>query len=167
VAAPLLLTVALPPALQAAADAQRRALDPARAARTPAHLTLFRHLPGPGLAALAADCRALAADAPGFTVGPAARVGEALHARVMSPALEALRDELARRWHGLLLPGDAAPPRLHISLAGRHAAGAPLPLPLPAGPHRAGGLLLWALHGAGSGRGEAFWSPLVAVAFRR
>lgn len=171
-ATPLLLTVALPPALQGAAEALRGRLDPARAARTPAHLTLFRHLPGREAPALLADCRALADLAPGFHVAPPRRVDGALHAPVSSPALDLLRAELAARWHGLLLPADQAPPRLHLTLASSFPKTALLPPPLPAGPHRAPGLLLWRHLGALSPRdrttrGEAFWSPLVAVAFRR
>jgi hypothetical protein len=166
-AVPLVLTVALPAQVQRAADALRQRLDPERAARTPAHLTLFRHLPGREAPALLADCRALADRAPHFTLGPARRVEGALHAPVSSEALSQLRAELAERWHGLLMPGDAAPPRLHLTLAGRQPRDAPLPPPLPAGPHRAGGLLLWRYRGPARPSGEAFWSPLVAVAFRR
>jgi hypothetical protein len=166
-AVPLLLTVAMPAAVQRAADALRHRLDPERAARTPAHLTLFRHLPGAEAPALLADCRALADRAPCFTLGPARRVDGALHAPVSSGDLLLLREALAARWHGLLMPGDAAPPRLHITLAGKAPLREAMPPPLPPGPHRAGGLLLWRHNGAATRRGEAFWSPLVAVAFRR
>jgi hypothetical protein len=91
---------------------------------------------------------------------------------VTAPALDALRAELAEQLHGLLAPGDHAPPLLHISLS----SGRDAPSPLGEGPWKARGLLLWRHEGAemaadraGSGmapeRGGAFWTPLVAVAF--
>jgi hypothetical protein len=83
----------------------------------------------------------------------------------MGPDLDALREALAGRWHGLLLPGDAAPARLHLTLAAEFPARDALPPPLPPGPHRAPGLLLWR-HLGPQARGEPFWSPLVAVGFR-
>ena len=45
-----MLTLAMPGALQRAADAIRGRLAPEAAARAPAHLGLFRHLPGAELA---------------------------------------------------------------------------------------------------------------------
>ncbi|MCG2841663.1 2'-5' RNA ligase family protein [Sandaracinobacter sp. RS1-74] len=160
-AAPLILTLALPPALQRAAD-ERRAIDAPEAARhAPAHISLFRHLPGPSLDTLANDLRALAraTPAPSFKLGSPLRREGMWMAPAQSPDADRLRETLASLWHGLLAPGDKAPPRLHLSLAratGRTAA----PHALPAGPWRSPALLLWR-HGA------ARWSPLVAFAFHR
>lgn len=161
--APLILTAALPAALQQAADAVRNRLQPAAARHAPAHLTLFRHLPGGGAAELLRDVRTLAADAPAPLVhlGPLQRWeglrGDMLWvAPAASPALDRLREGLAQRWHGLLVPGDAAPPRFHISLG----KGAVPPPSLPEGPWRLSVLLLWQY-------GETCWTPLVACRFRR
>jgi hypothetical protein len=165
--APLLLTAALPPALAAVLAEARRTLDPARAARTPPHLTLFRHLPGPELLALLADIRAMVRGqpAPAFRLDPPRATRGAAMARVRSDALDALRAALAERWHGLLAPGDVAPPLLHVTLGRGRPEGAPLPA-LPAGPHRVPALLLWA-HGGEGQRDEPRWTPLVAIPFRR
>jgi len=169
-AAPLILTAALPPALSAALARARATLDPARAARTPPHLALFRHLPGPMLPALLADIRALVADgpAPDFTLELARVRSRALMARARSPRLDELRAALAGRWHGLLAPGDIAPPPLHVTLAGRASAQRPElpPAPLLSGPHRVPALLLWAHRGGGE-RDEPVWTPLVAIPFRQ
>lgn len=170
-AAPLILTAALPEALAAAIARARAVLDPGRAARTPPHLTLFRHLPGPMLPALLADIRALVADgpAPGFTLERPRAQGGQLLARARSPRLDDLRAELADRWHGLLAPGDRVPPRLHVTLgrAGGSGAGGGVPTPaLPPGPHRVGALLMWA-HRGDALRDEPVWTALVAVPFRR
>jgi len=181
--APLILTAALPPALQAAADAARSRLYPEGAARAPAHLGLFRHLPGTMADDLGHDIRALAAQmpAPMLELCPAHRKAGALMLPVQSLALDHLRADLAARWHGLLAPGDIAPPALHITLAGARAparqttvtgARAPcapasqtaqIPPALAAAQWRCPGLLLWRV----GGYGEACWSPLVAWRFHR
>ena len=157
-APPLILTLALPPALQRAADSLR----PREAAlHAPAHITLFRHLPGPSFAHLSHDLAALARStpAPSFNVrSPLWREGMWM-APLYSPDADLLREELAGRWHGLLAPGDIAPPRLHLSL-GRGGRTEPPP-PAPAeGPHISPALLLWQY-------GKTVWTPLVTFAFRR
>lgn len=153
-ASPLILTAALPRALQAAADARRQ---PEAAHHAPAHLGLFRHLPCLQAAELSRDAKAIMAEieAPFATMLPPVRREGLWVAPAQVPALDELREVLAMRWHGLLAPGDKAPPRLHISLT---RATAP-PEPLPSGPWRLPGLLLWQY-------GEACWTPLVALAFR-
>lgn len=166
--AALILTAALPPALQGQACAARRLLAPEAARRSPAHVTLFRHLPGLQQGSLLNDMRTLAnAAAPELRLDPPVRWEKLWVARVRSPALDDLRAELAHRWHGLLAPGDLAPPRLHLSLG----PGTQPPLPLPPGPWRVPGLLLWQHSRPSSApageRDGAFWTPLVACAFRR
>jgi hypothetical protein len=157
-AAPLILTAALPPALQQAADVLRGRMAPQAAMHAPAHLTLFRHLPGPAVADLLNDMRALAAG----STAPVGRLKVPVRweglwvAPLVAPALDALRADLADRWHGLLAPGDLAPPRLHLSLG----PGANPPPSLPETEWRVPGLLLWQY-------GEACWTPLVACRFRR
>lgn len=162
---PLVLTAALPPALQRAADKVRQKHYPEGARAAPAHLGLFRHLPGPAFESLLYDLQALAAGAlpPELRLGAPRWKNDLLAAPVASPALDALRFDLARRWQGLLAPGDLAPPLLHITLArGRRQPDAGSAA-LPPGPWRTQGLLLW----APGGYGEAFWRPLVACCFRR
>lgn len=148
--------------------------------RAPAHLGLFRHLPGLEQPALGRTLRAVAdRPAPAFTVGAPASWNGRWVAPIVAPGLDDLRAELVERWHGLLTPADRAPVRLHISLGkGRDA-----PPALPAGPWRARGLLLWR-HAASAAergrpdlaaergrptsaaeRGGPFWTPLVAVGF--
>jgi len=166
--APLILTAALPPALQSAADAARCRLYPEGSARAPAHLGLFRHLPGTMADDLGHDVRALAAriPAPVLEIRPARWKNGALMLPILCPALGALRDDLAERWHGLLAPGDRAPPALHITLAGARAprGTAPeMPFEVATGPWRCPGLLLW----RAGGYGEACWTPLVAWRFHR
>lgn len=157
-AAPVILTAALPPALQQAADALRRRLQPEASAHAPAHLTLFRHLPGCLADELLSDMRAICAGTPAPLVRLATpQRWESLWAcPVKSPDLAAIRAEFAERWHGLLAPGDIAPPLLHISLC----KGADAPPPLAETPWRVPGLLLWQY-------GKACWTPLVACRFHR
>ena len=193
-ARPLILTLALPDGLQRQADALRGARVPDAARAAPAHLSLFRHLPGLEAEALSRTLKGCcAAAAPVFRLGPPVRWDGLWVAPVDVPDLDALREELAQRWHGLLVPGDHAPPRLHISLG----KGSGAPPALPEGPWRARGLLLWqhcagppdaagqrgGLHSAAfrggphsaafrggshsaAFRGGPFWRPLVAFAFR-
>lgn len=170
-AAPLILTLALPDALQRQADVVRAAARPDAALRAPAHCTLFRHLPGLRRAEIVRLLqRVRPATQPDLDVLPPVRWGDRWVAPLAAPVVDALRAELADSLHGLLAPGDLAPPRLHISLSDGRAP----PPPLLPGPWRARGLLLWRHDGplaerSGYGialqRGGPFWTPLVAVAF--
>jgi hypothetical protein len=162
-----MLTAAMPPSLQEAADAARLAHAPQAALRAPAHLGLFRLLPGLMQSALLRDLKAACdSAAPVFRLRPPARWDGLWVAPLEPGPLDRLREDLAARWHGLLLPGDAATPRLHISI-GRAARP---PAPLPAGPWTAPALLLWRHHRPpvpAPGYDGAFWTPLVACRFRR
>lgn len=165
VPAPLILAVALPPAVQSRLDALRRRHYPRAIA--PAHLSLFRHLPGPQAPALVRDLKRLLAETP----PPEIRIEGVLHlegavaAGVHSPALDALRLRLADWWAPLLLPADSALPRLHITLAAHLFAPAARTLAAQLAPQLqparfiARSLLLWQHDAAG-------WSPLVRLAFR-
>lgn len=161
-----MLTVAMPPPLQAAADAARVAHAPGAALRAPAHLGLFRLLPGLMQEQLLRDLKAACATAaPSFRLRAPARWDGLWVAPLEPGPLDTLRADLAARWHGLLLPGDAATPRLHISI-GRAAVP---PAPLDPGPWTAPALLLWGhrRQPVGPGYDGAFWTPLVACRFRR
>ncbi len=159
--APLILSLALPPALQQAADALRNAHAAEAARHAPAHISLFRHLPGPQMPLLCNDLVSLVRSvaAPSFNVRSPQQQEGMWMAPVSSPNADFLREELAQRWHGLLAPGDIAPPRLHLSLKRGSRREQPPPA-LMQGPWRSPGLLLWQY-------GKARWTPLVAFAFRR
>ncbi len=167
IAAPLILTLALPAPLFARLDALRRAHYPPELNRVPAHLTLFRHLPGPQAPALVRDLRAeaRAGAAPLIRLAGPISLGRGVAIRVESPALEELRLRLAERWAPLLVPQDRAPFRPHVTIANKLAPGAARTLleqlrrsfrPETA---IATGLLLWRLDGVR-------WTELVRVPVR-
>ena len=168
VAAPLILTVELPAPLQATLDGLRRAHYPMGAAQAPAHLTLFRHLPGPQLRALADDARRLAADTPcpDVAIPGLSRPDTSVSLKVESLGLEEFRERLADWWSPLLTPGDAAPARLHLTIAAhlkpqaaRHLA-ATLEGQFCRTSFTARACLLWQ-------HAEPRWLPLVRLSFRR
>jgi hypothetical protein len=116
--APLIVTAELPPDLHAWADRLRRAHYPPERNQIAAHVTLFHALP-PSAESELRDCLAAAtrdhAPLPARLEGlmPLGR-GTAL--AISSPALLALRDGLAERFHGLLTPQDGHRPRLHVTI---------------------------------------------------
>ena len=98
-------------------DGLRRIHYPPEHNRVPAHLTLFRHLPPSlapelkrrlGEAARQLRPEAHAAGLINFDCGVAIRIE--------SPALEAIRADLADAFSGLLTPQDAAPWRPHVTI---------------------------------------------------
>jgi len=128
----LLLLAELPPTVRAAADRWRAVLAPPAAGRMPAHISLFRHLPGPSAAMLVADVRRLvrANRAPMLVLQPPRLWDRALVIPVCAPELLAMRDTLADWWAPMILPNEQGTPRLHITLAAgldRKAAEAALP----------------------------------------
>jgi 2'-5' RNA ligase len=167
VAAPLILTLALPRAAFARLDALRSTHMPAGHLHVPAHLTLFRHLPGPQAPAivemLRSECRA---EAP-FDVrlaGPTA-MGGTVAIRVDSTRLLDLRARLAEHFAPLLIPQDQSDFRAHVTIANHLAPAAARQLAAMLGrgfrPERvtATGLILAAIHGKR-------WSELVRLGFR-
>ena len=98
-------------------DGLRRAHFPPARNQLPAHLTLFHHLP-PSLAPELKHRLANAIDAP----RPRAEanglidLGGGVAIRIVSPALTAIRDELAEAFKGLLTPQDAAGWRPHVTI---------------------------------------------------
>jgi hypothetical protein len=85
----------------------RRTHYPPERNRVPAHLTLFRQMPPSAEGELAARlARAAAAPLPAATIAGIMDLGEGTALRVESPALEAIRDDLAEALHGLLTPQD-------------------------------------------------------------
>jgi 2'-5' RNA ligase len=168
-ARPLILTLALPRRIEGQLDALRRAHYPALQNRVPAHLTLFRHLPGPSMPAVLAAIESEAAHTPRFPIdiGEACAWGESIVLPVQSPALQDLQTALSERLFPMLIPADRAAFRPHITLANhldRQARNQSLerlklawPRPLRA---EAEGLQLWRYD-------DGSWSLLVRRALRR
>lgn len=165
VAAPLILTAELPGRMQARLDSVRLLHYPG--ATVPAHLTLFRHLPGPQAHDLVRDLRRLLAEtpAPDARIEGLSRLDGVLAAAVSSPALEALRLRLADWWAPLLVPADRSLPPLHVTLSARlshsaiRALETALAPELPRERFIPRSLLLWQ-HDA------LRWTRLVRLAFR-
>ena len=115
--APIVVTALLDPDSFAWLNGLRRAHFPAERNVLDAHLTLFHALPPPlepeltrRLSSLTRG-RPLAAEASGFV-----SLGRGVAARIVSPQLAALREELAEAFHGLLTPQDAAGWRPHVTI---------------------------------------------------
>jgi hypothetical protein len=123
--APLIVTAELPSDLQAWAERLRRAHYPVERNQVAAHVSLFR--------ALAPSCKAELRDALAAAAGEQAPVparldgvmslGTGTALKIVSPAMLALRAELAERFHGLLTPQDRAEPRLHVTIQNKVAEG--------------------------------------------
>ena len=115
--APLIVTAELPEALQSRADQLRAAHYPPDRNQLRAHVTLFHALPPSVEDEL---CEVLAVEARARPV--AARLegvmnlGRGTALRLASPAMLALRERLAERFHGLLTPQDENIPRLHVTI---------------------------------------------------
>ena len=114
----LIVTAELPRDIQAWAERLRRAHYPAERNRVAAHVTLFRALPPSceadlrgALAAAARDHAPLSAKLEG-----AISLGTGTALAIDSPAMLALRADLAERFHGLLTPPDLPHPRLHVTV---------------------------------------------------
>jgi hypothetical protein len=120
--APLIVTAELPEALQSRADQLRAAHFPPERNYLKAHVTLFHALPpsveGELRDALAAEARArpVAARLDGVM-----NLGRGTALKLVSPAMIALRERLAERFHGLLTPQDEHTPRLHVTVQNKVA----------------------------------------------
>jgi 2'-5' RNA ligase superfamily len=116
--APIIITAEMGKADQAWANGLRRAHFPPERNFLDAHITLFHHLPPSHLAEIKSRLAALASECP----PPVAHLtevmmlGRGVAYRVDSPELLAIRDELAKEFHGLLIPQDQARPQLHITI---------------------------------------------------
>lgn len=116
--APLVVTAELPADLQSWADALRRAHYPPERNRVDAHVTLFYALPPSCedelhglLAAAARDHAPVSASLEGVM-----SLGGGTALRIESPAMLALRRDVAGRLHGLLTAQDQVEPRLHVTV---------------------------------------------------
>ena len=116
VGAPLVLTLALEPAAQAAFEQLRRQYFPARLNRIPAHITLFHALPGEEAAAIRATLANAVVDLPRFEldVSDVKKLGRGVAYALISPVLERLHADLRREWLPWLSRQDQQPYRPHI-----------------------------------------------------
>ncbi|WP_156679843.1 2'-5' RNA ligase family protein [Sphingomonas profundi] len=99
-------------------DGMRRAHFPPERNQIDAHLTLFHHLPpsleGEIAARLAAATRGV--PPPEATVDGIMMLGRGVALRVRSPALAAIRADLAQAFAGCLTPQDQAGWRPHVTI---------------------------------------------------
>ncbi len=115
--APIIVTALMGGQDFAWADGLRRAHFPPKRNQLSAHITLFHHLPPSALDEIAHRLKQFAAGPP-----PPARLtevmllGRGVAFRIDSPALLAMRAELADAFAGLLTPQDQAVPRLHVTV---------------------------------------------------
>lgn len=164
--APIIVTALLGAADFAWADGLRRAHFPLDRNILSAHLTLFHHLPPSALEEVSARLKRLCAWPP-----PPARLtevmllGRGVAFRVDSPALMAMRDDLADAFAGLLTPQDQARPRLHITVQNKVAPAEAKALAETLGqdfhprPLKIAGLAAWHYRGGP-------WEPAMKAMFR-
>jgi hypothetical protein len=115
--APILVTATFAPGDDGWLQELRRAHYPPELNRVPAHLTLFRLLPPSAEGELGRRlAAAVKAPRPGATITGLMDLGEGTALRVDSPALEAIREDLAEALHGLLTPQDQAAWRPHVTI---------------------------------------------------
>jgi hypothetical protein len=164
--APIIVTATMGAADFAWADALRRAHFPPERNLLPAHLTLLRHFPPSAEAEVLRRMADLCAGPP-----PPARIagvmdlGGGVALRIESPALLAMRDALAEAFHGLLMPQDQAPPRLHVTIQNKvdaaraRALAAQMAREVAPRPFTIAGLAAWRYAGGP-------WLPVKAMPFR-
>ena len=116
--APLIVSLRLDPTLFAAADGLRRAHFPPDRNVLPAHVTLFHHLPGDHLDAVADQLRLTAGHTAPLDVRlPSVRfMGRGVGLTVGCDGLLRVRAELARAFDPWLTPQDRAAYHPHITV---------------------------------------------------
>ncbi|WP_305096317.1 2'-5' RNA ligase family protein [Croceibacterium aestuarii] len=116
-AGPLIVTAELPRDLQAWANGLRRAHFPPERNFLDAHVTLFHALPPSCEEELRERLAAAAAQppVPARLLGVMS-LGRGVALTLSSPAMLALRADLAERFRGLLTPQDSQRPRLHVTI---------------------------------------------------
>jgi hypothetical protein len=116
--APLIITALLPPELQARMDALRQAHFPPERNYLAAHVTLFHALPPSCEAELRQVLARIAAEhaSPPAQIEGLMSLGRGTAVKLASPALLAIRDELADHFELLLTAQDQHRPRLHVTV---------------------------------------------------
>ncbi|MET0241643.1 MAG: 2'-5' RNA ligase family protein [Sphingobium sp.] len=105
------------------ADGLRRRYFPPERNRLPAHITLFHHLPPSCVDELQGALAVLVKEPrPPARIDRLLSIGNGVALHIDSPALLAMREQLAERFHGLLTPQDRATPRLHITIQNKVSA---------------------------------------------
>lgn len=121
--APIIVAATFGPADFGWLDGLRRTHFPPERNWIAAHLTLFHHLP-PGLAG-ELDARLRAATQrippPDATIDGVMNLGRGVALRVRSPALAAIRADLAEAFAGCLIPQDQAGWRPHVTIQNKVA----------------------------------------------
>ena len=122
--APLILTLRFDTASFARFDRERRQHFPPERKLIPAHLTLFHHLPCGQYREICDVLAARAAEQPAFAMPVTSLrfLGQGTAYAIESPALTALRQDLARLWSGHLTRQDAQGFRPHVTIQNKVAA---------------------------------------------
>ena len=114
---PLIVSAVFAPHDLAWLDGLRRAYYPPERNRLPAHLTLFHHLAPSLNAELRQRLReAVQAPRPRAEAAGLIDLGGGVAIRIVSPALEAIREELAAAFRHMLTPQDQAGWRPHVTI---------------------------------------------------
>ena len=116
--APLIVTALLPAALHSRFTALRRAHFPPERNWLDAHVTLFHALPPSARDEVTGVLKRLACDTAPIpaTVAGVMSLGRGTAIRISSPAMLALRGDIAAHFHGALSAQDSHPPRLHVTI---------------------------------------------------
>lgn len=115
--APIIVTAQMGAADQAWADRLRTARFPPERNQLAAHITLFHHLPPSLLPEVQDRMRGIVRGPPPEAwLVDLMSLGSGVAFRIESPALIAMRNELAEAFRGLLTPQDMQSPRLHITV---------------------------------------------------
>lgn len=115
---PIILTAKMADQDFAYADRLRRQYYPIERNNVPAHITLFRHLPGryaPELIGLLRDVTQQLR-APKAMLADILKMSGGVALRIESEELLAIREVIAEHFHGLLTQQDQGHPRLHITI---------------------------------------------------
>lgn len=150
-AQPLILTLALDGEAFARFDALRREHFPPERNVVPAHVTLFHHLPGEERAPIGSLLDLLCRRQKPMTVEATGLsfMGRGVGFALESPALQALRRELASEWSHWLTPQDSQRYHPHVTIQNKadpkHAKALHQRLSAGFGPFsfRGEGLILW------------------------
>lgn len=115
---PLILTARMEARAAQHFQALRDRHYPVARNRVPAHITLFRQLPGAEAGAIVDRLKAVARGtrAPRVQVAGLRSLGTGVAFDLRSPELEELRDELAHAWGPLLIAQDRADFRPHVTV---------------------------------------------------
>lgn len=122
---PLIITALLPHDLHRWATGLRTRYFPPERNFLEAHVTLFHALPPfaePDARRVLAEESAACAPLPARLIGVMS-LGRGTALKLESPAMLALRDRLAERFHGLLTAQDSHRPRLHVTIQNKVTSG--------------------------------------------